>query len=74
MCKLKFAAKVFLDLTSLPAKIQLILSKFGMIVIAKILKVNKSEQTKDIDEQQMMNENVYYCEVNVEQLVALHDM
>lgn len=44
----------------------MILSKFEMIVIAKILKVNQSEQMKDIDEQQMQNGTVYFCEVNVE--------
>lgn len=47
----KTDVRTFLDLASLPAKIQLILSKFEMIVIGKVTAVRvEEEETKDCGE------------------------
>ena len=52
LARSKTDATVFLDLASMPAKIQLILTKFEMIVIGKVtsIRTQEEEETKDIGE------------------------
>jgi hypothetical protein len=71
----KSDARVFLDLTSLPAKIQLILTKFEMIVIGTVKSIredNSPEESKEIET--ILSSTMQYCSINVEQLIALQDL
>lgn len=76
----KADCKVFLDLATLPPKIQLVLTKFEMLVIGRVNSVRtQEEESKNGDEieQQILGHRasqIHFCSVAVEQLVALQDL